>query len=125
MPADKQSFGILFFIQLPLTYQADGKPIPALRQCFYVIHHIKEKIVFISKKFVSMNSSGRLTNLQIELLKMFNYDLAENQLKDIRNILGKYFAETARTEMDKLWEQEGWSDETMEQWANEHLRKKG
>ena len=72
-----------------------------------------------------MNSSGRLTNLQIELLKMFNYDLAESQLEDIKKMLGKYFAETARTEMDKLWEQEGWSNETMEQWVNEHLRKKG
>jgi len=49
-----------------------------------------------------MNSSGRLTNLQIELLKMFNYDLTESQLADIKNMLGKYFAETARTEMDKL-----------------------
>jgi hypothetical protein len=72
-----------------------------------------------------MNSSDRLTNLQIELLKMFQYDLDENQLRDVRNLLGKYFAETARIEMDKLWEQEGWSNETMQQWANEHLRKKG
>lgn len=72
-----------------------------------------------------MNSSGKLTNLQLELLKIFKYDLNENQLKDIKSILGKYFAETASTEMDKLWEQEGWSDETMEQWANEHVRKKG
>jgi len=72
-----------------------------------------------------MNSSGKLTNLQIELLKMFNYDLSESQLEDIKNMLGKYFAETARTEMNKLWEQERWSNETMEQWVNEHLRKKG
>jgi len=72
-----------------------------------------------------MNSSDKLTNLQLELLKLFQYDLDENQLRDIRQLLGKYFAETARTEMDKLWEKEGWSDETMEKWANEHLRKKG
>ncbi len=72
-----------------------------------------------------MNASGRLTNLQLELLKMFHYDLAESQLEDIKKMLGNYFAETARTEMDKLWEQEGWSNETMEQWVNEHLRKKG
>jgi len=56
---------------------------------------------------------------------MFNYDLSESQLEDIKNMLGKYFAETARTEMNKLWEQERWSNETMEQWVNEHLRKKG
>jgi len=56
---------------------------------------------------------------------MFNYDLAESQLEDIKNMPGKYFAETARTEMDKLWEQEHWLNETMEQWDNEHLRKQG
>ncbi|PSR57375.1 hypothetical protein AHMF7605_19595 [Adhaeribacter arboris] len=72
-----------------------------------------------------MNTSGKLTNLQLELLKIFHYDLAESQLKDIKSILGKYFAETASTEMDKLWKQQGWSNETMEQWVNEHLRKKG
>jgi hypothetical protein len=72
-----------------------------------------------------MNSSDRLTNLQIELLKLFQYDLEESQLKDIRSLLAKYFAQTASAEMDKLWEQEGWSNETMEQWANERLRKKG
>jgi len=47
------------------------------------------------RKFVKMNSSGRLTNLRIGLLKIFNYDLAESQLEDIKNMLGKYFAETA------------------------------
>jgi len=70
-----------------------------------------------------MHTSGRLTNLQVELLKMFQYDLPENQLLDIKNMLAKYFAETARNEMDKLWESEGWSEETMQNWASEHLRK--
>jgi len=71
-----------------------------------------------------MQTSGRLTNLQVELLRMFQYDLPENQLLDIKNMLAKYFAETARNEMDKLWGNAGWSDETMQEWANEHLRKK-
>ena len=70
-----------------------------------------------------MQTSGRLTNLQVELLKIFQYDLPENQLLDIKNMLAKYFAETARNEMDKLWESADWSDETMKEWINEHLRK--
>ena len=71
-----------------------------------------------------MQTSGTLTNLQVELLKMFQYDLPENQLLDIKNMLAKYFAETARNEMDKLSESACWSDETIQTWANEHLRKK-
>ena len=35
----------------------------------------------------------------------------------------KYFAFIARDEANKLWEKENWSDETMELWKNEHLRK--
>ena len=35
----------------------------------------------------------------------------------------KYFAFSARDEADKLWEKEHRSEETMEQWKNEHLRK--
>ena len=80
--------------------------------------------IFRIKLQKEMNTSGKLTNLQIELLKMFNYDLTENQLRDIKDMLGKYFAETARREADKLWEEQNWTNDTMEQWANEHLRKK-
>lgn len=71
-----------------------------------------------------MNTSGKLTNLQIELLKMFNYELPEDQLSDIKKLLGKYFAETASREADKLWDENNWTNDTMEKWAKEHLRKK-
>lgn len=71
-----------------------------------------------------MEVSGKLTNLQVELLKMFQYDLEESQLEEIKEILAKYFAQKATEEMDKLWEEHQWNDETMKKWANEHLRTK-
>jgi hypothetical protein len=70
-----------------------------------------------------MNSVGKLTNVQIELLKLFQYDLPEKQLAEIKNILAKYFAQSATSEMDKLWEENNWDAETMKQWTEEHLRK--
>jgi hypothetical protein len=64
----------------------------------------------------------KLTNLQLELLKVFSYQLNQQQLTDIRNLLANYFAEQATREMDKLWEQQGWDENMMVEWANEHMR---
>ena len=71
-----------------------------------------------------MEAAEKLTNVQLELLKLFKYNLPEKQLTEIKNILAKYFAESATTEMDKLWDENKWNNETMNEWANEHLRKK-
>ena len=64
----------------------------------------------------------KLTNLQLELLKVFSYQLNQQQLTDIKNLLANYFAEQATQEIDKLWEENSWDSNTMTNWANEHLR---
>jgi len=64
----------------------------------------------------------KLTNLQLELLKVFSYQLNQQQLTDIKNLLSHYFAEQATQEMDKLWEENNWDNNTMLEWTNEHLR---
>jgi len=55
----------------------------------------------------------KLTNLQLELLKIFSYQLNQQQLTDIKNLLANYFAEQATQEMDKLWEENNWDNNTM------------
>ena len=70
-----------------------------------------------------METAGKLTNVQIELLKIFRYNLPEKQLTEIKNILAKYFADTATAEMDKLWDEKDWNNDVMNDWANEHLSK--
>jgi hypothetical protein len=64
----------------------------------------------------------KLTNLQLELLKIFSYQLNQQQLSDIKNLLANYFAQQATQEIDKLWEENNWDNNTMTNWANEHLR---
>lgn len=71
-----------------------------------------------------METVKGLTNLQLELLKLFRFNLSDQQIKEVRALLSKYFAEKATQEMDKLWEEQGWSDETMKEWSREHLRTK-
>ncbi|SEL96149.1 hypothetical protein SAMN05216436_1016 [bacterium A37T11] len=61
--------------------------------------------------------------MQVELLKLFQYDLPEKQLTEIKNMLATYFAKTAADEMDRLWDENGWDNDTMKEWANERMRK--
>lgn len=69
-------------------------------------------------------TASKLTNLQLELIKLFHYNLNEKQLMEVKDLLAKYFAENATKEMDKIWEEKNLSNETMDTWLNEHLKKK-
>ncbi len=67
-------------------------------------------------------ATNRLTNLQLELVKLFNYNLNHAQMEDVKNLLAQYFANEATKEMDNLWDERGLTDETMDQWSQEHMR---
>jgi len=57
-----------------------------------------------------MVTTGKLTNLQQELLKLYAQQVSENDLQNIRALLGQYFANRLTMLADKAWEQQGWSD---------------
>ncbi|KGE88005.1 hypothetical protein [Phaeodactylibacter xiamenensis] len=71
-----------------------------------------------------MGAAKKLTNLQIELLEVFKYDLSETQLKEIRALLADYFAEKVTHDIDQLFEAKGWGAEKIEEWSKEHMRTK-
>ena len=70
------------------------------------------------------NKAKPLSNLQLELLKVFSFDLEEQQLLDIRELLSSYFAGKATQEMDVLFAQNGWGEEKVEEWSKQPLRTK-
>ncbi len=63
-----------------------------------------------------------LSNLQLELLKLYANNISEKQLIDIKLLLANYFAQRASDAMDKLWETQNLTTETMIEWTNEHYR---
>lgn len=69
-----------------------------------------------------MSAPQKLTNLQLELLKVFSHPLSDEQLLEVKDLLATYFADKATEEMDRLWDEKGWSNETMQGWAVTHLR---
>ncbi|KJR43980.1 hypothetical protein MCHI_000123 [Candidatus Magnetoovum chiemensis] len=66
--------------------------------------------------------SNRITNLQIELMKIFSYEVSETELLEIKHLLANYFAKKADDEMDTLWDESKWTTETMDKWLKQHNR---
>jgi hypothetical protein len=60
-----------------------------------------------------------LTNLQLELLKLYSTNLDQKDLVEIKRMLAHYFAQRAIKEADKIWEEKGLTNEDMEKWLSE------
>ena len=59
---------------------------------------------------------------QIEILKMFEFHKSEEDLQRFKRFLIDYLYQLATAEADKVWDERGYTQETMEQWKDEHMR---
>ncbi|MCP1381823.1 hypothetical protein [Runella salmonicolor] len=66
-----------------------------------------------------------MSNLQAELLKLYANNLSDEQLLEIKEMLGNYFAQKATEAMDEVWEAQDLTEQDMTNWTNEHNRLKG
>lgn len=66
--------------------------------------------------------TGSLSNIQIELLKLYSNNISDYKLFEIKKLLGKYFAQKATEKMDKFWEENDLKEQDMKNWTNEHNR---
>lgn len=71
---------------------------------------------------MAAQNGSSLSNLQLELLKLYSYNVSDDQLREIRRLLADYFAQKIDAEMNQLWQEKTWSNETIEAWKTEHLR---
>ncbi len=60
-----------------------------------------------------------LTNLQKEILKLYSTDMAEKDLKELKALLAKYYAQKSIKEADKIWIEKNLSNQDMDTWLNE------
>jgi hypothetical protein len=60
-----------------------------------------------------------LTNVQIELMKLFNTNLSEDELVELKRVLSRFFADKAIAKADVIWDEKRLSDEDMDKWLNE------
>jgi uncharacterized membrane protein len=64
-----------------------------------------------------------LSNVQLELLKAFSHQLPENDLLEFRKLIADFFAQRLIQQADKVWEEQNWTDETVEDLLNTKMRK--
>ncbi len=64
----------------------------------------------------------KMSNLQIELLKLYAHHVSDDELCDIKKLLAEYFAKKVDDEMDQMWEEKGWDENTIKKWKKEHMR---
>ena len=60
-----------------------------------------------------------LTNMQLELLKMFAYRLPDEELAEMKVVLMRFFAQRIRNRAATIWAERGYTNETMQTWLNE------
>jgi hypothetical protein len=65
-----------------------------------------------------------LSNLQLELLKIFSHNLSEKEIKEVRTLLLDYFSKKAISEADQVWDKENWNDEKIQSILNDSERAK-
>ncbi|MFK7946004.1 MAG: hypothetical protein AB8G11_00320 [Saprospiraceae bacterium] len=60
-----------------------------------------------------------LSNMQLELLKLYSNNVSDEDLLAIKRLLAKFFMQKAIKEADKVWDEKGYTNETMENWLKE------
>ncbi len=64
----------------------------------------------------------QFSNMQLELLNLFNRDISDEDLKAIKRLITKYLAEKLSLLADKVWEDKGLTNQDMETLLHTHLR---
>jgi len=74
-----------------------------------------------SKEGNSTGTKSRtLSNIQMELIKLYSTNLEYDDLMELKKLLVNHFAQKAINEADNIWNQKEMSAHTMEDWLNEN-----
>ena len=61
-----------------------------------------------------------MSNLQLELLKLYSTNVPEQDLVEIKRYLAKFFMKRAIAEADKTWDEKGYTNVLMQEWLDEN-----
>jgi hypothetical protein len=57
-----------------------------------------------------------LSNIQIELLKLYSVGVSDEVLLEFKKIMSKFLMQKMRDEADKIWLEKGYSENNINQW---------
>ncbi len=60
-----------------------------------------------------------LSDLQLELLKLYSTQVTSEELLEVKRLLGRYFGQRAIQSADRVWDERELTDEVMDAWLHE------
>jgi hypothetical protein len=62
------------------------------------------------------------TEPQLDLLRMFSHKIDDNNWVEIKKLIAAYFAKKAIEEATRVWDEQNWDDQKIDDLLNTHLR---
>jgi len=83
------------------------------------LENLLEHLIFVAP-FVLPKASQPTAkeSLQQEIITLYRTGLEYEELLDVKRILANFFACRAINEASKIWDERGYTEETMESWLN-------
>lgn len=66
-----------------------------------------------------LHQQAYFSNLQQELLRLFSHQVADEDLIQIKDLLGNYFAKRLSSMADDAWTEKKWTDQDMDAILND------
>ncbi len=60
-----------------------------------------------------------LSNVQVELLKIYSTNISESEMKELKNLLAQFYAKKSIENADKSWKDKNLSNDIMDEWLYE------
>jgi hypothetical protein len=66
-----------------------------------------------------MPGASTLSNVQLELLKLYSTNLSEKDIMELKDVLARFYAEKSIELADRVWEQKGYTNKDMDSILND------
>ena len=70
-------------------------------------------------KETKMVKQHPMTNVQLELLKIYSTDIPDDELFEMKNMLAKFFANKAIKAANNVWDEKNLTNDVMNEWLDE------
>ena len=57
-----------------------------------------------------------LSNVQVELLKLYSVNISDDVLLELKKVISKFLMQKMREEADKVWVEKGYTEATINEW---------
>jgi len=79
-------------------------------------------LIFAASIHINMVQNVGLNQAQMDFLRLLSHFTTEEEVRELNDLVCKYYAHKIDEEMDRLWDEGKWSHEKIEETLKEHLR---